>query len=312
MADRTPIAAGGLVAVALAGIAATQPVLARTLHEVKQSDDSFALPPPAELHVATLGWDAAVVDLLWADLLVENGTHLLEKREFLNTPKYVDAILELEPDYPPVYKYVATLLVFRPIQGTEDDARKARAYLERGTRERPTDSSVWLDYGEFVAYIGPSYLQDEAEKNAWRIDGARAMARAVELGADPDRALSAASILSRGGDRRGVIAFLRRAYAQTAGPGMEAAHESIGERLAMLQASAVRDELDARRRAIEERRRKDAWAIDPELYMILGPAPDVFACAGIDGYGGPGCTRPECCRNWDDALSVPGSSADSP
>jgi hypothetical protein len=97
---------------------------------------------------------------------------------------------------------------------------------------------------------------------------------------------------------------------------MEEVHEQIGDRLAMLEASAVREAADSTSRAIEGRRRKQSWAIDPGLFLLLGPAPDAFACAGVDGYGGLGCERPECCRGWDDALrgsvSAPGSSEGSP
>jgi hypothetical protein len=300
----------------LAGLVATQPVLARTTHEVTARDDTFLFPPPAGLHAATLGWDAAVVDLLWADLLVVNGMHFAEHRDFKDIPKYLDAILELEPTYPPAYKYLTTLLAYRPMQGTEDDVRKARAYMERGTRERPTDAEVWMEHGEFMAFIAPSFLHDDAEKQAWRVDGARAMGHAVELGGNPDRALTAATLLTRGGDTRGTVAFLRRAYAMTEGSSTEAIHAQIGERLAMLQESALRERADATFHAIDERRRRELRGVDLGLYLLLGPAPDVFGCIGIDGYGGPGCMRPECCRSWDDALgpaiSGPETSEDSP
>jgi hypothetical protein len=314
--SRAAVAAAALVVGSLVGLVATQPVLARTTHEVKEGDDAFVLPPPAELHAATLGWDAAVVDLLWADLLVTTGTHFAERRDFKDIPKYVDAMLELEPTYAPLYKYVTSMLAYRPMQGTADDVRKARAYMERGTRERPTDSRVWMEYGEFMAFIAPSFLQDESEKRAWRIDGARAMARAVELGGDPDRALSAAGLLTKAGDAKGTVGFLRRAYAMTEGQSMEAVHARIGEVLASLEVSAMRERADATYRAIDERRSNELPGVDLGLYLLLGPSPDVFGCIGIDGYGGPGCVRQECCRSWDDALGDAitgrGSSEDSP
>jgi hypothetical protein len=256
------------------------------------------------------------VDLLWADLLVVHGTHFAEKRDFKDVPKYLDAILELEPTFPPAYKYASSLIVYRPMQGTEDDVRKARAFMERGTRERPTDARVWMEYGELMAFLAPTFLHDEAEKRAWRIDGARAMAHAVELGGDPNRALSAAALLSHGGDTQATVAFLRRAYAMTEGPSMEAVHAQIGERLAALQENALRERADAMYRAINERRGKELPGVELGLYLLLGPSPDVFGCIGIDGYGGPGCVRPECCRGWDDTLgdvvTGRGSSEDSP
>ena len=48
---------------------------------------------------------AAAADAIWAKLIVEYGTHWAEKRPFAEAPRYLDAILALEPTYPLVYKY---------------------------------------------------------------------------------------------------------------------------------------------------------------------------------------------------------------
>src|SRR3977135_578705 len=198
MKRSTPAAVLLLVAAAL-GVARMQPRLAHTVRAVKEKEDVYLLPPPAQLRAATLGWDAAAGDLLWAKLLVEYGTHWSEHREFRDVPKYVDAILELEPTYAPIYRYVDTMLAYRPLQGTEDDARKARAYLERGTRERSQDPRLWMQYGQFVAFIGPSFLHTDKDREAWRTDGAKAIGHAVELGADAERALTVATVLTKSG-----------------------------------------------------------------------------------------------------------------
>ena len=55
------------VAIALAsavGIRFVQPRLAADLHHVKQRDDVFLLPPPAQLRAMTLGYRSAAADLL--------------------------------------------------------------------------------------------------------------------------------------------------------------------------------------------------------------------------------------------------------
>ncbi len=245
---------------AAAGVAWLQPGLARTVHEVKERDDIVAFPPPAELHAAVLGWDAAAVDMLWAKLLVEYGLHFSERREFTQIPRYVDAILELEPTYAPMYKYVDTMLAYRPLQGTEDDARLARGYLERGIRERPEDASIWLRYGQFIAFIAPSFLKNDGDKAAWRVDGARAMVRATELGADADEGLAAASMLSRAGSApREAIRYLEHAYAFTEHPAMREVHEAIGKRLEALAAVSTRDTADAVMQAIATARRRASF-----------------------------------------------------
>ena len=216
---REAVVAALLLAGGASLVAVTRPGLAAVAHRVKQRDDVYTLPPPGELRLLSLGYDAALVDTLWAKLLVEYGTHWGEHRAFEDVPHYLDAILALEPDYPPLYKYAATLLVYRPLVGTEADARMARAYLERGVfKERPDDHAVWLEYGQFIGFIGPGFLPSPAEQDEWRHDGAKAIAHAVELGADPDRSLTAATMLSRYGERDAALKELERALPLTDDP----------------------------------------------------------------------------------------------
>ena len=131
-----------LLGVSALGVARVQPRLAAQVHEVKQRDDVYLLPPPVELRAMSLGYRAALADAIWAKLIVEYGTHWQEKRPFTDAPRYFDGILALEPTYPLVYKYADTLIVYRPPRGTEQDWYTAKGYLERGLRERPRDHEV--------------------------------------------------------------------------------------------------------------------------------------------------------------------------
>jgi hypothetical protein len=288
---QSTVAAALLFVACAVGVSRLQPGLARAAHDVKEQQDIFALPPPAELHVATLGWDAAAVDMLWSQLLVDYGTHWVERREFDDTSRYADAILELEPTYPPLYQYISTMLVYHPLQGTEQDARMARKYLERGTRERPQDGEVWLIYGESIAYVAPTFLHDPAEADAWRKDGATAIGHAVELGANPERALTAAALLNRAGSPEAAIPFLERAYAFTDQPGMEQLHEEIGRRLATLQATRLRSQADATARAVDARWQAELPFLRRGQYVVVGPSIDPARCAGLSASEDPACAR---------------------
>ncbi len=217
--------------VAAAGVAALQPQLAHAAHVAGEREDVYALPPPGQLHAATLGWDAAVVDALWAKLLVQYGEHWVEKRDFEDVPRYADAILEIEPSYKPLYKIISSMLVYRPMQGNERDARAARVYLQKGLKEYPDDAKLWLDYGMFTAFSGSAFLSDEKDRQAWREEGARAMQHAVELGADPERAMTAASIFSKAGQLEGALHTLEQAYAFTDHPAMGEEHEVIARKI---------------------------------------------------------------------------------
>ena len=286
-----------LLAVSVLGVARIQPRLARIAHEVKETDDVYVLPPPDDLRVMTLGYQAAAVDLLWAKLLVAYGSHWQERRPFDARP-YLDALLALEPTYAPVYRYADTLLVYRPPRGTEDDARAARSYLERGLRERPGDHAVWLSYGQFLAFLGPSFLTSQEEKERWRHDGATALMRAVELGADADRSLAAATILSKYGERDTILKHLQRAYALTDDP---QTRDEIAAKLAHLEASErqTAEAEEARRavRFVEARWRRDYPFLTRGELLLVGPAVDTARCSG------PGARLdPACARDWDDAI----------
>jgi len=188
-----PCGALGVVAVATlaagsATIAHVQPRLAAAAHDTGGRDELFLLPRPEALKALTLGWDAAAVDVLWATLLVEYGKHWSSRRDFDLVPRYADAILALEPTFAPLYHHIDTLLAYRPLHATEGDVRLARAYLERGTRERPDDAQLWATYAQFLAFVAPPFLHDAAERAAFRKAGAEALARAAE---PPDHAKGA-------------------------------------------------------------------------------------------------------------------------
>ena len=303
---RGALVAAAVALAAAAGVGTTQPRLASNVHEVKR-DDIVAFPPPDQLRTAVLGWNAAAVDLLWASLLVEYGMHFSERRPFTEIPRYLDAILGLEPGYGPLYKYVDTMLAYRPLQGTEADVVLARGYLERGMRERPLDPDIWTRYGQFLAFVAPSFLTREEDKAAWRKDGALALEHAVELGADADSALAASSMLTRAGANREAIDYLEHAYAFTEHPSMHEIHEAIGRQLAGMKATARRDEADQAMSTIQARWLHDMPQVSRDQFLLLGPVVDAARCAGMASADDPACAR-----SWQAVTAQPGSSAGSP
>jgi hypothetical protein len=274
------------------GIAKLQGPLAAQAHDVKQREDVVLVPHPRELKLVSLGYDAAMVDYLWGKLLVEYGTHVSEKRGF-DVPRYIDAILTLEPDYRPMFRFVDTLLVYRPPQGTAEDAYMARKYLEQGIQTRPYDHEVWMHYGQFIAFLSPSFIKDPEVNETWREEGARAIAHAVELGADTDRTQTAASILSRYGDKDATIKHLRKAYALTDD---EQGKAWILAKLSQMEASSVRDEAESTQKAFDAERSKRAPFLKPQEFRILGPFIDPSACAGIEAS-----LSSQCASTWDEA-----------
>jgi hypothetical protein len=304
--DSGPAFVGALLVVSALGVARTQPRLAEITHHVKEGEEVYAFPPPAQLKAFVFGYDAAAVDLLWAKLLVEFGMHWHEKREFHPDP-YMDAIVYLEPSYAPLYRFADTLLCSHPLHATESDARKARALLERGTRERPWDFEVWQQYGQYSAFLGPGLLTSatDEEKDRWRRDGALAMSKAVDLGAPAEGALSAATILGRTGETKAAIESLRRSYAvHYDDPEVRA---EILRKLDRYNARAQNEEEDREMAAIESIWRNDWPFLTRAETLLLGPFPDAPLCAGPLS-----AEHVECTRDWRVLLGSDTEDAVSP
>jgi len=292
--NRDVTGAIAFVALGVAGVALTQPSLASGIHAAKQREDVYLFPPPAQLRVGTLGYTAAAVDMLWVKLRVEYGMHFVENRPFPDVTHYMDAILALEPDFFPVFKYADTMVCYHAGGGTAEDARTARAYLERGIESRPDDHEVWLHYGQFLAFMSPSFLSAPEEIDAWRQQGAKALERAVELGDDPDRSIAAANLLDRHGERAAAVRALERAYALTDD---EQTRELISVKLAQLHADDVRERTQEDVGFIEKRWRTRWPFVARGTALLLGPAPDPLACAG------PKNARDSACAmDWEPVL----------
>ncbi len=286
----------GLLVVSALGVARLQPRLAHAVHVVKENDDVNVLPPPAELKALTLGYDATTADILWSQLLVQYGMHWQERRNFHPDP-YIDAILGLDPTLGSVYRFADTLLCYRPLHGTDADARKTRLVLEEGTRQRPWDYEVWLEYGQFLAFLAPSFLTaaSDAEKDAWRRDGALAIMKAVELGADSRLGLSAATVLQRSGETRAAIEGLLRDYAVNHDDPEKA--EEIKRKLTRLSALQENDAQEKAMGAIDSAWRA-GWDLLPRTQvLLLGPMPDVARCAGLAADADPSCAH-----DWTSVL----------
>lgn len=259
-----------------------QPKLAASATAAKR-DDILVLPPPEQLRAMTFGYRAAAADLLWAKLIVDHGLHWQERRPFPDVTDYIDAIIALQPDHPLLYQFVDTLLLFTPAGATPEDARRARAYLERGTRERPYDPETWLHYGQYVAFLGPSFLKDQKERDEWRRDGALAIAHAVELGAAADRSLSAISILTRAGEKEAAIRHIQRAYALADD---EATRRELRIKLEKLQAT---HDAEAAVSRVEGEWRARYPFVSRNAALLLGPYRSPAECAGPQSYRDPKC-----------------------
>jgi hypothetical protein len=292
MIKKGELAAIGVALLCAIGISRVQPFLAHAIHKLKQRDDVVLLPPPERLPALTLGYKSAAADLLWVKLVLESGLHWQERRAFPEMPRYIDSIIAVEPDHPVLYQFVDTFLLLTPVPATDKEARLARQYMERGTRERPYDPDVWLHYGQYIAFLAPSFLKDENEIEAWRRDGAFAILKAVELGADAGRSLGALTMLRNAGETQAAIAHLRKAYALA---NDEETRLSLMMKFKQLGASVMDN--DVAKTTVDNEWRARYPFLSRGTTLLIGPYRSPTACAGPASW-----SLKTCPRDWSGAI----------
>jgi hypothetical protein len=274
-------------------LALVQPRLAARLQGVTSTRDSYALPAPEATIVASLGYRAALADLVFANVLVSYGLHFDERRGFEFVGHYLDAITALEPKFRAPYSVADTLLTLQAQPPPPGNYVKARELLERGMHELAYDSHLWLQAGQFMAYLGPPQFQDPKVKQEWRLAGARRLARACELISEdenlPFQCISAAGMLSREGEIDATVQFLERVLVVSDNEEIHALA------LGLLQQRAGERE---RLRAEERRQRfRQAWGQDlrfvaKDLLLVVGPQFPAARCAGLL------VEDPACATSW--------------
>ncbi|WP_437683725.1 hypothetical protein [Sorangium sp. So ce131] len=292
---RDALVTAALTAVAAVAIGSVRAPAADTEQRVKETSDIYVLPPPDEVVTLSLGYRSALADLLWSHVLVSQGLHTIERRRFENLTLLLDAINALDPTFREPYLFADALITFQANTTPRDEVVKAREIMERGVRSRPLDAELWLVLGQFVAFIAPAgYLTDPAEKAQWRLDGARMLQRAAELGGGDAsiswQALGGAGILGRAGEREAQIRFLQRTLAVTDDEELQKnLREQLDHLLGDRAAEAYRRRLDG----FGEIWRRDLPFVSKTAMLVLGPPRDVAYCAG-----GAHADEPRCAATW--------------
>ena len=299
---RADVALLSVALLAAGAIGVVRGRLADAVKAVKASSDVYALPPPEQLELATLGYRAAAADLIWAYVLVSQGAHASERRRFDHGARYFRSIIALDPSFREPYLMMDAILTFGSVRANDADARETREMLEIGVRARPFDAQLIHQAGAFIAYIAPTYIPD-AERGEWELAGARLIARAGELGlrdTSAREAMAGANLLSRNGQLDAAAEVLTRAYELVDD---EEARAMILRRLAVLRGEAASERARMASLRFDTAWRGDLSFVSRTRILLLGPPRDVFACVGPRAASGLACA-PDW-RTWiDRAASV--------
>ncbi|MCC6901932.1 MAG: hypothetical protein IT377_23375 [Polyangiaceae bacterium] len=267
-----------------------RPRLAGRHHQIKADTDVYALPNPEQTVVMSLGWRSALADVLFSSTLVSYGIHIQEKRRFEFAADYLESAIELDPKFRAPYRYADTILTLGSVRPREEDYGRARKLLERGMAEFPYDAELWTQAGQFMAYLAPPAFSADAVKQEWRLEGARRMARACEMiGTDeniPFHCITAATILSKAGEREATIQFLERILTvvdneELRGIALSYLHRTAGE--------GERDRVQWRAERFADLWKADLSYISKEALLVAGPPFEAARCAGRAADDVPEC-----------------------
>lgn len=258
---------------------------------VKETSDIYVLPPSKHAKALSLGYRAALADVLWAHVMVSQGLHMQEQRRFDNLTMLLDTINELDPSFRDPYMYADALIAIQAGAPSREEIVKAREILTRGMASRPLDGDLWLTAGQFIAFIAPSsYLTDPEEQSRWRLDGAKILARAAELsGSDSGigwGAMGGVGILEAAGERDAAIRFLQRTLAVTDDEELKA---SLTAQLNKLLGARYGEEYKARQDELAKLRAEELPFVTKSMFLVLGPKADPAFCAGGANAGSARC-----------------------
>jgi hypothetical protein len=278
--SRPDLLCAACAVVACAAIALERKPLADTHYKLAQGPDVYALAPPEQVVVGSLGYRAALADLIFAHVVVSAGLHLQEKRLFEFAARYIETVNALDPKFRDPYRFADAIITLQTVKVPPEMYWQARAILERGTRELPYDQELWSAAGQFFAYLAPAGLASEQERAAWRQLGARYLARACELIGSNDRipyhCYTAASLYSNAGNLAASRSFLEKMRLLVDDPELE---EMIDFKLGTLAGDEARQDARERAQHFEKMWRSDLPFVPREAQSALGPRFDPFACA---------------------------------
>jgi hypothetical protein len=268
---------------------------------LKETSDVYVLPPPEKVVTLSLGYRAAVADLLWAHVLVSQGLHMFQKRRYDNITRLIDTINELDPEFRDPYLAADALVNLQYGETSREEMYKVREIMERGTRNRPLDGEMWLVAGQFVAFIGPSsVITDPKEQEEWSMAGAAMLARASELGGDDSsiawQALGGAAVLSRAGKREATIKFLERALAVTDDQELQ---DTIRGKLRVQIGERQAEQAQKRWADFSRLWKTDLPFVSKTMVLVLGPPFDPFYCAG-----GARQDEKRCASTWKQWFEI--------
>jgi tetratricopeptide (TPR) repeat protein len=252
-------------------------------------EDVYYLPASDYLVLGSLGYRAALADLIWMKALVYYGEELGHRGDVKHLFRYGDAMLALDPDFKRVYRWVASGAIYRTGTVTATDAERAIQYLERATRRFPDDGELAWDLGANYTFELAPMLSNEAARAAARRKGLDYLETAVQRHAGPPwLVLQTASQLQALGRSEQAIRHLEDVYATASDASVK---HAIEQRLMQLRSATYAEAFRRTSEQLEAQRTEDFPYLDASLYLLVGRRPPAGGDAWLLGGFDPAALR---------------------
>ncbi len=279
----------GLLGLAAAGIGTTRLTVAENYADLERESEVYAMPQQDQLLVFSLGYRAALADLLFGRTMVAAGVHFAEKRVFHHLDAYLRGILALEPDFYDVYYYADSMLTLSTVVMPKENYRIARDILEQGMERFPNDAELWMNSGQFIAYLAPTReLPANENVNEWRAAGAKMIQHACDVWpADvpyPSSCVQSTRLLTENGEEEAAIRALERMLL-IADDASRPDFEKVRAQ-AMTQLARLTNQRFARKRqegleSLIRQQRVDLPGVSSSQYQLIAPPTDPDRCVGL-------------------------------
>jgi hypothetical protein len=238
--------------------------------------DVYYLPRADLLPLLSLGYHAALADLLWCKSLVYFGEELGHSGPVRYLFQYTDAILALDPSFREPYRWVATGALYRPVEISMTDGLHAASYLARAIQRWPEDGELRWDYGSMLRFELAPLERDPVRKRALLERSVPQLEAAARLGAGPPwLALNSADLLNKLGRTEQAIRHLEelRDTVQDA-----SIRKEIEQRIGQLRSQSYLEAIGTAEQQFEAARLRSYPYLSPGLFLWLGEpeAPDAY------------------------------------
>lgn len=194
--------------------------------------DNRYLPPSKALKIASLGHHELAADLVAARTNIYFGQQMETKGEHQWLNWYLNAVVDLDPHFEPIYLRGAAMLTYSRGEVKPENLLASADLIRRGLEAFPSSWELHFQLGFNLYFELPQALPRDPRVERWRKEGLQMFRQATLLeDVPPWLPTLVAGMLTKEGEEELAIKHLEQVYAVTSDPEARANIEARLNRL---------------------------------------------------------------------------------